>query len=155
MVYCKPPFGSAQHIVKYLGQYSHRVAISNNRIKSISDSGVTFFYKDYKDESRVKPATLSGVEFLRRFCMHILPKRFVKIRYYGILSTKQKDSVKLLIAKKAGNKSQRDQKRESFVLPDLIITAAWCKTGFMHTLELLPRIRASTNVLYSTRVLSC
>ncbi|MDO9579065.1 MAG: transposase, partial [Bacteroidales bacterium] len=69
-----------QQFVKYLGQYSQRVAISNHRIKNISDSGVTFFYKDYRDESKVKPATLSGVEFLRRFCMHILPKRFVKIR---------------------------------------------------------------------------
>ena len=83
VVYCKPPFGNAQHIVKYLGQYSHRVAVSNHRIKNFSGSGVTFLYKDYKDESRVKPTTLSGVEFLRRFCMHILPKRFVKIRYYS------------------------------------------------------------------------
>jgi hypothetical protein len=72
VVYCKPPFGNAQQIVKYLGQYSHRVAISNHRIKNISDSGVTFFYKDYKDKSIVKPTTLSGVEFLRRFCMHII-----------------------------------------------------------------------------------
>ena len=100
IVHCEPPFGNAQQIVKYLGQYSHRVAINNHRIKNISDSGVSFFYKDYKDESRVKPTTLSGVEFLRRFCMHILPKRFVKIRYYGILSTKQKDRVKSLLAKK-------------------------------------------------------
>lgn len=76
VVYCKSPFGNAQHIVKYLGQYSHRVAISNRRIKNIDHSGVTFFYKDYRDESRVKPTTLSGIEFLRRFCMHILPKRF-------------------------------------------------------------------------------
>jgi hypothetical protein len=61
VVYCKPPFGNVQQIVKYLGQYSHRVAISNNRIKNISDSGVTFYYKDHKDKSRVKPITLSGV----------------------------------------------------------------------------------------------
>ncbi len=63
VVYCKPPFGNAQQIVKYLGQYSHRIAISNHRINNISSSEVTFFYKDYKDESRVKPTTLSGVEF--------------------------------------------------------------------------------------------
>lgn len=156
VVYCKPPFGNAQHIVKYLGQYSHRVAISNNRIKSISDSGVTFFYKDYKDESRVKPATLSGVEFLRRFCMHILPKRFVKIRYYGILSTKQKDSVKLLIAKMPETKVKETRKERIIRLIGFDYNLCpRCKTGFMHTLELLPRIRASTNVLYSTRVLSC
>jgi len=141
VVYCKPPFGNAQHIVKYLGQYSHRVAISNHRIKNISDSEVTFFYKDYKDESKVKWATLSGVEFLRRFCMHILPKRFVKIRYYGILSTKQKDSVKSFACKKAGNKSQRNQDRNAlYDLPGLITTCARCvKQASCIPIELLPR----------------
>ena len=156
VVYCKPPFGNAQQIVKYLGQYSHRVAISNHRIKNISGSDVTFFYKDYKDENRVKPTTLSGVEFLRRFCMHILPRRFVKIRYYGILSTKQIDSVKSLLAKKPETiVKETIQERivrltgfDSHLCPV-------CKAGFMHTVELLPKIRAPTNVLYATRVLSC
>ena len=77
-----------------------RSKYKKDRILPLSDSGVTFFYKDYKDKSKVKPTTLSGVEFLRRFCMHILPKRFVKIRYYGILSTKQKERVKSLNVKK-------------------------------------------------------
>ena len=90
VVYYEPPLGHAQQIVRYLGQYSHRVAISNNRILNIDDKGVTFSYKDYKDNAKQKVMTLSGVEFLRRFCLHILPYRFVKIRYYGILSSKQK-----------------------------------------------------------------
>jgi hypothetical protein len=156
VVYCKPPFGNAQQIVKYLGQYSHRVAISNHRIKNISDSGVTFFYKDYKDDSRVKPTTLSGVEFLRRFCMHILPRRFVKIRYYGILSTKQKDRVKSLLAKKPGIKIKETRQERIVRLTgfDSRICPV-CKTGFMHTIELLPKIRAPSNVLYTTKVLSC
>jgi hypothetical protein len=143
IVHCEPPFGNAQQIVKYLGQYSHRVAINNHRIKNISDSGVSFFYKDYKDESRVKPTTLSGVEFLRRFCMHILPKRFVKIRYYGILSTKQKDQVKSLLAKKQKIKIKETRQERIVRLTgfDSRICPA-CKTGLLHTIELLPKIRA-------------
>ena len=156
VVYCKPPFGNAQQIVKYLGQYSHRVAISNHRIKNIADSGVTFFYKNYKDESRIKPTTLTGVEFLRRFCMHILPKRFVKIRYYGLLSSKQKDRVKSMLAKKPETKVIETRLERIVRLTgfDSRICPV-CKTGFMHTIELLPKIRAPTNVLYPTKVLSC
>jgi hypothetical protein len=155
-VHCEPPFGNAQQIVKYLGQYSHRVAISNHRIKNISDSGVTFFYKDYKDNSKVKPTTLSGVEFLRRFCMHILPKRFVKIRYYGILSSKQKDRAKSLLAKKPEIKIKETRQERIVRLTgfDSRICPV-CKKGFMHTIELLPKIRAPTNVLYATKILSC
>jgi hypothetical protein len=155
VVYCKPPFGNAQQIVKYLGQYSHRVAISNHRIKNINDSGVTFFYKDYRDENRIKPTTLSGGEFLRRFCMHILPKRFVKIRYYGILSSKQKDRVKSLLAKKPEIKIKETRQERIVRLTgfDLRLCPV-CKTGFMHTVELLPKIRAPTNVLYPTKILS-
>jgi hypothetical protein len=155
VVHCEPPFGNAQQIVKYLGQYSHRVAISNHRIKNIDDSGVTFFYKDYRDNSRIKPTKLSGVEFLRRFCMHILPKRFVKIRYYGILSTKQKDRIKSLLAKKPAIKIKESRQERIVRLTgfDSRICPV-CKTGFMHTIELLPKIRAPANVLYATKVLS-
>jgi hypothetical protein len=156
IVYCKPPFGNAQQIVKYLGQYSHRVAISNHRIKNISGSDVTFFYKDYRDESRVKPSTLSGVEFLRRFCMHILPKRFVKIRYYGILSSRQKDKTKSLLAKKSETKVKETRQERIVRLTGFDYRLCpVCKTGFMHTVELLPKIRAPTNVLYAKKELSC
>jgi len=156
VVYCPPPLGNPQQIVKYLGQYSHRVAISNHRILNINDSGVTFFYKDYRDESRVKPTTLSGVEFLRRFCMHILPRRFVKIRYYGILSTKQKDRVKSLMTKKPETKIKEARQERIVRLTGFDSRLCpVCKTGFMHAIELLPKIRAPSNVLYATKILSC
>jgi hypothetical protein len=155
VVHCEPPFGNAQQIVKYLGQYSHRVAISNHRILNIDDSGVTFFYKDNRDKSRKKPTTLPGVEFLRRFCMHILPRRFVKIRYYGILSTKQKDRVRSLLAKKPETivKETRQERIVRLTGFDLSLCPL-CKTGIMQTKELLPKIRAPTNVLYATKILS-
>lgn len=152
VVYCEPPLGNEQQIVKYLGQYTHRVAVSNHRIQDIDDSGVSFFYKDYKDNSKKKLTKLSGVEFLRRFCMHILPYRFVKIRHYGILSSKQKDRIKPLQTQK----KQEVKVKETAAQRILRITGfdrfqcPFCKTGILHTVELLPRIRSPTNVLYKT-----
>ena len=71
VIYCEPSLGNAQQIVEYLAKYTHRVAISNTRIKSIDPENVTFSYKDYKDDANQKLMTLTGVEFLRRFAMHI------------------------------------------------------------------------------------
>ena len=114
IVYCKTPMGNMQQIVQYLGRYSHRVvAIDNSRLVNIYDSGVTFSYKDYKDRDKKKVMKLSGVEFLRRFAMHILPYRFVKIRYYGILGSRQKKPVKpLLVRNKKPKRKQRPKKSE-------------------------------------------
>ena len=151
VVYCEPPLGNALQIVKYLGQYTHRVAISNHRIQNIDDSGVSFWYKDYKDKSKKKPTKLSGVEFLRRFCMHILPYRFVKIRHYGILSSKQKDRIKPLQAKKPEAKVKESAQERIVRLTGFDrYQCPFCKAGIMHTVELLPRIRSPTNVLYKT-----
>lgn len=155
VVYCEPPLGNAQQIVKYLGQYTHRVAISNHRIQNIDDSGVSFWYKDYKDKSKKKLTKLSGVEFLRRFCMHILPYRFVKIRYYGILSSKQKSQHKPLQAKKPETKVEETAQERILRLTGFDrFQCPFCKTGTMHTVELLPRIRSPDNVLYKTVRLS-
>lgn len=87
VVYAKRPFGSPKSVVEYLGRYTHKIAISNHRIHSIDKDTVTFGYKDYKDSGKRKSMTLSHTEFIRRFSQHILPKRFVKIRHYGILSS--------------------------------------------------------------------
>jgi len=150
VVYCEPPLGNAQQIVKYLGQYTHRVAISNHRIQNIDDSGVSFFYKDYKDNSKKKLTKLSGVEFLRRFCMHILPYRFVKIRHYGILSSKQKDRIKPLQTQKHQEVKVKETAQERIIRLTGFdrYQCPFCKTGTMHTVELLPRIRSPNNVLY-------
>jgi len=86
IVYAKPPFGGPQQVIEYLGRYTHKVAISNHRIVSINDDKVSFLYKDYADGSKQKIMTLEAEEFLRRFCLHILPPRFRKIRYYGFMA---------------------------------------------------------------------
>lgn len=87
VVFAKPPFGSAETVVEYLGRYSHKIAISNKRIRTVDKETVTFDYKDYKGGAVKKQMTLTHGEFIRRFALHILPKRFVKIRHYGFLSS--------------------------------------------------------------------
>lgn len=88
VVYAKPPFGDAEQVFRYLGRYTHRVAIANHRIVSIRGGRVSFTIKDYKDGARKKTMTLEAVEFLRRFLLHVLPKRFVRIRHYGLCASR-------------------------------------------------------------------
>lgn len=86
VVYCKRPFRRPGRVLKYLARYTHRVAISDQRIQEVTDDSVTFSYKDYRDQGKTKSLTLAGEEFLRRFLLHVLPKRFMRIRSYGFLS---------------------------------------------------------------------
>jgi len=90
IVYAKRPFGGPQQVINYLGRYTHRIAISNSRILAIEDEKVTFAYKDYRHDGAKKTMTLHATEFIRRFLQHCLPPGFQKIRYYGILATRNK-----------------------------------------------------------------
>ena len=91
ITYIEPPKGKPENVVEYVGRYAFRVAISNERIKNIDEDGnVTFEYKDYKDKGKIKSMTISGVEFIRRFLLHVLPKGFTKIRHYGLLANRNK-----------------------------------------------------------------
>jgi DNA-directed RNA polymerase subunit RPC12/RpoP len=95
-IYLEPPFGSPEMVLKYIGRYTHRVAISNRRILSIDDTTVTFAWKDYSDNDRVKKMTLTHGEFIRRFLLHVLPKGFTRIRYYGFLSApRRKECIRI------------------------------------------------------------
>jgi hypothetical protein len=152
VVHCEPSLASAEHVVRYLGQYTHRVAITNQRILSIADGKVTFIAKDYRDRAIKKPVTLDGVEFLRRFTMHILPKRFVKIRRYGIYNhtskrnlrlqfvAEEKPSIDSLIKqhKQPENNHQRLE-RLTGIDP---CRCPVCKIGRMMIVRELPRIRS-------------
>ncbi len=103
ITYIEPPKGNPENVIEYVGRYSFRVAISNERIKNIENNLVTFEYKDYKDNSKIKEMTISAYEFIRRFLLHILPKNFTKIKHYGLLSNRHKKQnirlCKLLISK--------------------------------------------------------
>jgi len=86
VAYAKAPFGGPEQVLAYLAQYTHRVAISNSRILSYRDHRVTFRWRDYADAHRIKECEVSAEEFLRRFLLHVLPDRFVRIRYFGFFS---------------------------------------------------------------------
>lgn len=100
VVYAKPPFAGPEAVLKYLGRYTHRIAIANSRIVELTDTTVSFTWKDYADGNKRKTMTLTHGEFIRRFLMHVVPSRFVRIRYYGFLSQAAKKE-KLTLCKKA------------------------------------------------------
>jgi predicted Zn-ribbon and HTH transcriptional regulator len=90
VVYCKKPFGNAQKVIDYLGRYTHRVAVSNNRLISMTDGQVAFRWRDYRDGNKQKVMTLTAEEFIRRFLLHILPSGFRKIRHFGLFASRGK-----------------------------------------------------------------
>ena len=130
VVFAKRPFGSPNAVVEYLGRYTHKIAISNHRIKEIGKDSVTFAYKDYKQKAQKKEMTLSHAEFIRRFALHILPKGFVKIRHYGFLSsTWKRKKLKVLQQKLGFTPSTKEQEK-----PSILPKCPHCKTGNMRTI---------------------
>ncbi len=151
VVFCEPSMANAEHVVRYLGQYTHRVAISNQRLLNISDTHVTFITKDYRDKAIKKQVILEGVEFLRRFCMHILPRQFVKIRRYGIynhttkrnlkLQFKKEEKVDIVSAEKKPEKETAQERLYRLTGFD-VYQCPVCKKGRMCIIRELPRIRS-------------
>ena len=88
VVYAKPPFAGPERVLEYVGRYTHRVALSNQRLLDIEDSQIRFRWKDYRHGNQQKAMTLSAQEFIRRFLLHVLPHRFQRIRYYGFLGNR-------------------------------------------------------------------
>lgn len=93
VVYAKRPFGGPEHVLHYLARYTHRVAISNHRIADVTDTHVTFRWKDYAHHNKQRTMTLSHEEFLRRFLEHVLPKGFPRIRYFGFLANRRRSEL--------------------------------------------------------------
>lgn len=149
VIYSEPSLGNAKQIVEYLAKYTQRVAISNTRIKNIDDSGVTFSFKDYAHNANQRLMTLTGVEFLRRFAMHILPRGFVKIRYYGILTSSYKEQVVHLKSRPdIPQFTETRQQRMVRLTGHASCKCPRCKTGNLIVMEILPRNRSPDNVFY-------
>lgn len=129
VVYAKRPFGGPKQVIEYLGRYTHKVAISNHRIQSVTETGVSFSYKDYRQQGKQKVMQLTNREFIRRFAQHILPHRFVRIRHYGILSSTWKRGKLQAL--------QRDLKvkRPEVKAKTMLHKCPCCKTGTMITIE--------------------
>ncbi len=118
-LYIKETFNGANSVIRYLGKYTHRIAISNHRLLSIDNDKVTFYVKDYKNKGKWKHLSLSGVEFIRRFLMHVPPQRFVRIRHYGILATRCK-SVKMAHCRLILKQIQRRSKLKGRSVPEVL-----------------------------------
>ena len=129
VVYAKKPFGGPKQVIGYLGRYTHKVAIGNQRIKSVTETEVVFDYRDYKADNKLKEMRLTNQEFVRRFAQHILPKRFVRIRHYGLISsTWKRGKLQALQAK-------LKQVRPTNTPKTLLRKCPCCKRGTLITIE--------------------
>ena len=134
VVFAKKPFSGVNSVVEYLGRYTHKVAISNHRIKSIdkSNNTISFSYKDYKDKAKTKMLKLEQIEFIRRFSLHILPKGFVRIRHFGLLSSTSKTLTIPLIRKQLPEPKVKLEKSKAAPYNPLVCPC--CKKETMVTL---------------------
>ncbi len=150
VVYSEPSMAGSEHVIRYLGQYTHRVAISNQNITIITNTHVGFIAKDYRDKAKKKPAKLTGFEFLRRFCQHILPPQFVKIRYFGIYNGTTKRKLQLQFTQPSIDTIEKQKIIAHETAADClkrilgidITRCPVCKKGTMHKISEIPRIRS-------------
>src|SRR5690554_4241719 len=158
VVYCESSMAGAEHIIRYLGQYTHRIAIRNQRILNVDPTHVTFVAKDYRDRAQKKPVSLTGEEFLRRFSLHVMPDGYVRIRRFGIYhhSTKlhldlqfvpdEKPDIEQMAADQNDETaSERILRRTGFDLTK----CPHCKEGRLIVIRTLPRIRSPAGNLPS------
>lgn len=145
VIFAKPPFGGPEKVLAYLGRYTHRVAISNNRILNVQNGNVTFAFRDRRDGDRIKIMVLPAEEFIRRFLLHALPSGFVRIRHFGFLANRAKQHDLPLCRQLLGvvaQTSEPEKKSNEELMRDLtdedITLCPNCKQGKMHVVaELL------------------
>src|SRR5271169_78734 len=151
VVYCKPPLNGIDGVLQYLSRYTHRIAISNNRILKVQDGHVTFKWRDYADNDRVKVMTLQADEFIRRFLMHVLPKRYVKIRHFGLLANRRRKYNIALCRLYLGCDKTETIKDEPKTWQELMLEVSGvdvticpvCRKGKMVTIEVLQPFRCN------------
>jgi hypothetical protein len=148
VVYAKRPFAGPEQVLDYVGRYTHRVAISNNRLLDMAEGKVTFRYKDYRHEAQQKTMTLRAEEFIRRFLLHVLPEGFQRIRYYGFLANRYRAQKLVhcrdLLGMPALDRTASEVNRDySERYEELTGFSLWecpvCHQGRMLVIEVLPR----------------
>ena len=154
VVYAKPPFGGPEVVLKYLARYTHQVAISNYRLIAIENDQVHFHWKDYADGNRQKTMALAGVEFVRRFLLHVVPSGFVRIRHFGFLAHRHRAeklelcrrllNVEQASDKEAGAQPAMNQGTTEVALPPDLCPA--CKEGRLVVIEKLERQRSKAAI---------
>lgn len=156
VVYSKKPFAGPEQVLQYIGRYTHRIAISNNRIVDVNSGKVTFTYRDRRNNNALRLKTLQADEFIRRFLLHVLPNGFMKIRHFGFLcNTKKKDNIQLcreLIGIDAP--SERGKKTACELMLELtgtdITKCPCCREGHMAIIMETPYPSRRAQVLHST-----
>jgi hypothetical protein len=155
VVYATQPFGGPKQVIKYLGQYTRRIAISNYRIKEITNDHVVFSYKDRRDKNKQRTLPLKGEEFLHRFLLHVLPYGFTRIRHYGFLSSRNKTKA-LTVIRKDLNVVAPEKKKLSWqqiAITRLGFDPCKCPScgGEMVIFKIIPRQRAPPLPLWNLR----
>jgi len=150
VVYAKKPFTNPRQLLEYLGRYTHRIAISNHRIRSIDNGRVVFTYKDRAHNNTQKEMNLDAFEFIRRFLLHVLPKRFMKIRYYGFLANNCRQKSILLIRRLIGVDVPVEVFRRETIREKMlrltgrdILRCPCCKTGILRAVRIIPALNSS------------
>ena len=147
VIYAKAPVCGVDKTLEYIARYAYRVALSNNRVKSVNDEGVTFEYKDYRDGARNKEMTLGGIEFVRRYARHILPPRFVRIRHFGFLAPGNRDKLRDLQTELGNPPVPRRRGRKTWqticLAKGLVMNRCpQCGEGILQLQRTIPRIRS-------------
>lgn len=151
VVYCKPPFNGIDGVLQYLSRYTHRIAISNNRILKVENGKVTFLWRDYADGDRQKVMTVDAEEFIRRFLLHVLPDRYVKIRHVGLLANRRRKYHIALCRLLLGSDKTETIKDETKTWQELMLEVSGvdvtkcpvCHKGRMVTIEVLHPFRCN------------
>jgi hypothetical protein len=151
VVYSKPPFKDAEALIDYLGRYTHRIAIGNHRILKMEDGHVFFSWRDYADGNKKKLMKLEASEFIRRFLLHVLPEKFVKVRYYGLLANRKSDTMlsrcrRLLADPNEPRNGSVPETWQEFLLRVCgldLLTCPFCKKGRMIKKEVILPVRCN------------
>lgn len=146
MVYAKPPLG-ADHVIRYLARYTHRVAISNGRLISLTDGRVTFRWRDSADGNKQKLMTIDSAEFVRRFLLHVLPRGFVKIRHFGFLSNRTR-SISLPLCRVLLQTAEAATSGGSQP-PSPAAKCPVCRIGVLRTIALISATELETLLFYA------
>jgi hypothetical protein len=153
VVYCKPPFDGPKGVLQYLGRYTHRIAISNHRLLNLRNGDVSFLWRDYADNQRQKIMTLKANEFIRRFLLHVLPSRYVRIRHFGLLANRKRKANIALCRKILGDgktATKQNGRKETWQEQLLricgidVTTCPVCQKGRMCRVELLLPYRCNS-----------
>ena len=155
MVYAKQPFAGPEQVLKYVARYTHRVAISNDRLLNITDGKVQFRWKDYRAGNRHKTMALAVEEFIRRFLLHVLPEGFQRIRYYGFLANRYRVE-KLALCRQLlqiqppalNREVKKDYKDRYEALTGVSLkTCPLCRCGTMVVIEIFERASSRAPII--------